>query len=54
LIDKITSTVIAYLRMKIQAGVQIVQIFDSWAGLLTPALFQRVCASGNPENHGSD
>jgi uroporphyrinogen decarboxylase len=40
LIDKITSTVIAYLRLKIQAGVQIVQIFDSWAGLLTPGLFR--------------
>lgn len=35
LLDKITETVIAYLKLKIKAGVDLVQIFDSWAGILT-------------------
>ena len=36
LLDKITNTTIAYLKNKIKAGVDIVQVFDSWAGVLTP------------------
>ena len=40
LLDKITNTTIAYLKNKIKAGVDIVQVFDSWAGVLTPQLYQ--------------
>ncbi len=40
LLEKITTSVIAYLKLKIQAGVDIVQIFDSWAGVLTPVQYQ--------------
>jgi len=40
LLEKITETVIAYLKGKIQAGVDAVQIFDSWAGILSPAQFE--------------
>ncbi len=34
LLSKITSTSIAYLKLKIQHGADLVQIFDSWAGIL--------------------
>lgn len=36
LLQKITDTTIAYLKAKIQAGVDAVQLFDSWGGLLSP------------------
>jgi uroporphyrinogen decarboxylase len=35
LLQKITDATIAYLKTKIKAGVDLVQIFDSWAGILT-------------------
>ena len=37
LLDKITETIIAYLQQKIKSGVDLVQLFDSWAGILTPS-----------------
>ena len=40
LLQKITDTTIAYLKKKIQSGVNLVQIFDSWAGILSPAQFE--------------
>jgi uroporphyrinogen decarboxylase len=36
LLDKITETTIVYLKRKIQAGVDVIQLFDSWAGILSP------------------
>lgn len=36
LLDKITDTTIAYLRQKVQAGADLIQVFDSWAGILSP------------------
>jgi uroporphyrinogen decarboxylase len=39
LIDVITDATILYLKKQIETGVDAVQIFDSWAGLLTPAQF---------------
>jgi uroporphyrinogen decarboxylase len=41
LIDAIVSTTIEYLSQQIEAGVDAVQLFDSWAGSLSPAQFQR-------------
>jgi len=35
LLSKITQTTIAYLRAQIVSGVEIVQVFDSWAGILS-------------------
>jgi len=40
LFDKLTETVIAYLRAQIDAGVQAVQLFDSWGGVLSPHDFE--------------
>ena len=37
LLQKITDTTIAYLREKVKAGVNAVQVFDSWGGMLSPA-----------------
>lgn len=36
LLQKITNTTIAYLQNKVKAGVDLIQIFDSWAGILSP------------------
>jgi uroporphyrinogen decarboxylase len=40
LLSKITETTIVYLKQKIVAGVDLVQIFDSWAGILTPESYR--------------
>ncbi|MBT8285540.1 MAG: uroporphyrinogen decarboxylase [Flavobacteriaceae bacterium] len=36
LLQKITDTTIAYLKAKVKAGVDAVQVFDSWGGMLSP------------------
>jgi len=40
LLQKITDTTIAYLKEKVAAGVNAVQIFDSWGGMLSPEDYQ--------------
>lgn len=40
LLQKLTDTTIVYLQEKIKAGVDVVQIFDSWGGLLSPTDYQ--------------
>ena len=40
LLQKITDTTILYLKAKVAAGVDAVQIFDSWGGLLSPEDYQ--------------
>lgn len=37
LLQKITDTTIAYLKEKVKTGVNAVQVFDSWGGMLSPA-----------------
>lgn len=39
LLQMITDSTINYLKAQIQAGAQLVQIFDSWAGILGPKQF---------------
>lgn len=53
LFDSITEITIRYLKMQIQAGADMVQIFDSWAGVLSRELYlkyalpaiKRICDS---------
>ncbi len=40
LLQKITDTTIAYLKEKVKAGVDAVQVFDSWGGMLSPTDYQ--------------
>ena len=40
LLEKITDLTIQYLKIKIQLGCEVVQLFDSWAGILSPVHFQ--------------
>jgi uroporphyrinogen decarboxylase len=41
IIDAIADMTIDYLSRQIEAGVEAVQLFDSWAGSLSPAQFER-------------
>jgi uroporphyrinogen decarboxylase len=43
LIDKLVEASIVYLNRQLEAGVEAVQIFDSWAGVLPAAEFERWC-----------
>jgi uroporphyrinogen decarboxylase len=41
LLQKITDVTIAYLKAQVKAGVDAVQVFDSWAGTLSPEDFKQ-------------
>ena len=41
IIDAIADSTIIYLSRQIEAGVEAVQLFDSWSGSLSPAQFER-------------
>jgi len=43
LLQKITSSIINYLRDQVKAGVDIIQLFDSWVGVLNRELYQQFC-----------
>lgn len=40
LLEKITATTIAYLKAQVKAGADMLQIFDSWAGILSPEQYK--------------
>lgn len=40
LLDKLADAVTDYLNAQIDAGAQVVQIFDTWGGILTPSCYQ--------------
>ncbi|PJJ59224.1 uroporphyrinogen decarboxylase [Hymenobacter chitinivorans] len=44
LLDKITRTTIAYLQAQVEAGANLIQVFDSWAGILPPDHYQQFSA----------
>ncbi len=39
LLEKITITTIEYFKLQIKAGADLLQIFDSWAGILSPEYY---------------
>ena len=39
LLQKITDSTIAYLKAQVTAGANLLQIFDSWAGILSPSQY---------------
>ncbi len=41
LMDKITDTLIPYLNAQTEAGVQALQLFDSWVGCMTPQDYEK-------------
>ena len=41
LLQKITDATIVYLKEQVNAGAQVIQVFDSWSGMLAPADFDR-------------
>lgn len=43
LMGMITESTVTYLRAQIEAGVHMVQVFDSWAGILSPADYRAFC-----------
>lgn len=47
IVDAIVTTTIDYLARQIEAGVEAVQLFDSWAGSLSPAQFERWVVAPN-------
>src|SRR6476620_4091422 len=42
LLQMITDTTVAYLKGQAEAGVDVIQIFDSWGGLLSPDDFENI------------
>jgi uroporphyrinogen decarboxylase len=40
LLQKITDSTIAYLKAQVTAGADLIQIFDSWAGILSPEQYR--------------
>jgi len=42
LIDRLVEATIAHLSAEIEAGVEVVQLFDTWAGIVPPELFDRL------------
>ncbi len=43
LLQKITTVTIQHLKKQVEAGADVVQVFDSWSGLLSPADFNVFC-----------
>lgn len=41
LMNTVTETVILYLQAQVRAGVQVIQLFDSWMGILSPRDYAR-------------
>ncbi len=41
LMETVTEVIVRYLRGQVEAGAQIVQLFDSWVGILSPRDYER-------------
>lgn len=59
LLRQITDSTIAYLKAQVRAGADLVQLFDSWAGILSPEQYRtfslpyikQICDALSPEVH---
>src|SRR5207302_696256 len=45
LIDLLVDASVEYLVRQLEAGAEVVQIFDTWAGILPPEEFERWCVA---------
>jgi len=43
LLEKLTETLIAYTKLKVKHGADVIQIFDSWAGVLNKEMYTKFC-----------
>jgi uroporphyrinogen decarboxylase len=50
LLQKITDSTIGYLKGQIAAGADVVQLFDSWAGILRPSSTARLPCRTSPKS----
>lgn len=41
LMNKLSETILAFLKAQVRAGAKVVQLFDSWVGCLSPSDYQR-------------
>ena len=44
LMEKLADTFVAYVRAKVRAGADVIQLFDSWVGALSPADYREFAA----------
>src|SRR5207247_9022672 len=44
LLDKLADTFAAYVQAKVRAGADVIQLFDSWVGALSPADYDEFAA----------
>jgi uroporphyrinogen decarboxylase len=44
LMEKLTDTFVLYVRAKVEAGADVIQVFDSWVGALSPADYEEFVA----------
>ena len=51
LLQMLTDTTIAYLRQQVKAGADIIQLFDSWGGLLSPDDFEIILPAVYAADH---
>jgi uroporphyrinogen decarboxylase len=44
LLERLTESFVAYVKAQVDAGADVIQLFDSWAGILSPADYEQFAA----------